>query len=73
MVCPHYTAECVIYLSLAVLGAPDGAWINRTVFTALVFVSCNLAVTASTTKEWYIAKFGRDKVGYRWRMIPFAF
>ncbi|KAL8669569.1 MAG: hypothetical protein Q9168_005851 [Polycauliona sp. 1 TL-2023] len=73
MVCPHYTAECVIYLSLAIIGAPDDAWINRTVFNALVFVVCNLAVTASTTKEWYIAKFGREKVGYRWRMIPFIF
>ncbi|KAL8895136.1 MAG: hypothetical protein Q9192_003823 [Flavoplaca navasiana] len=73
MVCPHYTAECVIYLSLAIMGAPEGAWINRTVFTALIFVASNLAVTASTTKEWYTAKFGRENVEYRWRMIPFIF
>ena len=73
MVCPHYTAECVIYLSLAILGAPHGAWINRTVFTALIFVASNLAVTASTTKEWYTAKFGKENVEYRWRMIPFIF
>ncbi|CAL8576483.1 hypothetical protein XPA_002363 [Xanthoria parietina] len=73
MVCPHYAAESIIYLSLAILGAPEGAWMNRTVFTALVFVACNLAITASTTKEWYMAKFGREKVEYRWKMIPFVF
>ncbi|KAL8737367.1 MAG: hypothetical protein Q9181_001742 [Wetmoreana brouardii] len=72
-VCPHYTAECVIYLSLAIIGSPEGAWVNRTVFTALVFVATNLAVTASTTKEWYVQKFGKEKVGHRWRMIPFVF
>ncbi|KAI4236730.1 MAG: hypothetical protein L6R40_006074 [Gallowayella cf. fulva] len=73
MVCPHYTAECLIYFSLAVMGAPQGAWINRTVFSALLFVASNLAVTASATKHWYMQKFGREKVETRWRMIPFVF
>ncbi|KAL8682339.1 MAG: hypothetical protein Q9186_001615 [Xanthomendoza sp. 1 TL-2023] len=73
MVCPHYMAECVIYLSLAILGAPEGLWINRTVFAALIFVASNLGVTASTTKQWYMGKFGKEKVEYRWRMIPFVF
>lgn len=31
-ICPHYTAECLIYLSLAFISAPKGALINRTMF-----------------------------------------
>lgn len=42
-------------------------------FTAFMFVFINLAVTASVTKEWYIKKFGKEKVEYRWIMIPHVF
>lgn len=73
MICPHYTAECVLYLSLAIMGTPHGAWINYTILSAFAFVFVNLAVTASTTKEWYIKKFGKEKVEYRWIMIPYIF
>ena len=73
MICPHYTAECIIYMSLAILGAPEGTWVNPTILYALIFVTINLAVTASTTKEWYVEKFGKDKVEYRWSMIPYVF
>ncbi len=69
-ICPHYTMECLIYLSLAFIAAPEGALINRTVFTAFVFVSANLTVTAATSKEWYERKFGKEAVAYRWIMIP---
>ncbi|KAL8690082.1 MAG: hypothetical protein Q9218_004396 [Villophora microphyllina] len=72
-VCPHYTTECVIYLSLAMLGAPKGAWINRTIFAGLVFVAINLGVTASTTKVYYMKRFGKEKVEYRWKMIPLVY
>ncbi|KAI4171522.1 MAG: hypothetical protein LQ348_006922, partial [Seirophora lacunosa] len=70
MVCPHYTAESAIYLALAILGAPRGAWMNQTIATAFVFVAVNLAVTAAATKKWYMKKFGKEKVDYRWTMIP---
>ena len=70
LICPHYTAECVIYLSLAVLSAPKGAVVNKTMFAALIFVSTNLAVTASMSKEWYERKFGKESVRKRWKMIP---
>ncbi|KAK0509934.1 hypothetical protein JMJ35_007328 [Cladonia borealis] len=70
LVCPHYTAECVIYLSLAIISAPRGAVINKTMFTAFLFVSTNLAVTASMTKEWYERKFGKEAVAKRWKIMP---
>lgn len=73
LICPHYNMECLIYLSLAFLAAPEGAWINRTILTGLVFVSVNLGVTASTSKEWYENKFGKEKVAGRWKMVPFIF
>ncbi len=73
LICPHYTVECLIYLSMAFLAAPEGAWINRTILAGLVFVSVNLGVTASTSKEWYENRFGKDKVSGRWKMIPLIF
>lgn len=62
--------ECLIYLSLAFIAAPKGALINRTMFTALGFVSANLTVTAATSKEWYERKFGKEAVAHRWIMVP---
>ena len=73
IVCPHYFAECLIYASLAILGAPKSAWINKTMASALLFVLVNLGVTASTSKEWYAQKFGREKVARRWKMIPLVY
>ena len=73
IVCPHYFAECLIYASMTLLGAPRGAWINKTVGSALLFVLANLGVTASTSKEWYARKFGKEKVAGRWNMIPFVY
>ena len=73
IICPHYLAECVIYTSLAILGTPKGAWFNRTLCSALLFVTVNLGVTASTSKEWYAQKFGKQKVAGRWKMIPFVY
>ena len=73
IVCPHYFAECLIYLSMAILGAPNGAWINKTVASALLFVLVNLGATASISKEWYAQKFGKEKVEGRWKMIPFVY
>ena len=70
IVCPHYTAECVIYASMAILAAPRGAWVNRTLLSVLAFVSVNLGITASTSKNWYAKKFGKETVERRWNMIP---
>ena len=73
LVCPHYFTECLIYLSLAIIGAPKGAPINRTISTALIFVAVNLGVTASVSKEWYEEKFGGEAVAERWKMVPWLF
>jgi 3-oxo-5-alpha-steroid 4-dehydrogenase 3 len=72
-VCPHYTCECLLYLSMAVATAPHGAWCNWTLLCALTFVGVNLGVTASGTRKWYVDKFGPGAIGGKWNMIPFVF
>ncbi|KAL3478731.1 hypothetical protein BJX99DRAFT_98985 [Aspergillus californicus] len=73
LICPHYTAECMIYLSIALLAAPKGETVNKTVMSALVFVAVNLGITASSTRQWYRQKFGEDAVRGKWNMIPIIF
>ena len=70
LICPHYTAECLIYLSLAIISAPRGAVVNKTMVSALVFVVVNLGITASTSIAWYERKFGKQAVAHRWKLIP---
>lgn len=72
-VCPHYGAECIIYLSLALLAAPPGQMVNKTVLACFAFVAVNLGLTARTTKEWYMQKFGKEAVQDRWLMIPWVY
>ncbi|KXX76406.1 Polyprenol reductase 2 [Madurella mycetomatis] len=72
-ICPHYTCECLLYLSMAVATAPRGAWCNRTLLCGLVFVAVNLGVTALGTRKWYAEKFGVDSVANKRNMIPFIF
>jgi 3-oxo-5-alpha-steroid 4-dehydrogenase 3 len=71
LVCPHYTCEIAIYVLLSFLSAPQGQLVNWTVVCGAIFVISNLGVTAAGTKEWYVEKFGKDKVGARTVMIPF--
>lgn len=73
LICPHYTTECLIYLSLALIAAPGGEPINKTILAALIFVMVNLGITADMSKEWYEKKFGKESVVGRWRMLPFIF
>ena len=71
--CPHYTCECLLYLSLAVVAAPEKQFCNSTLLCGLAFVAVNLGVTANGTRQWYMAKFGAERAKSRWRMIPFVF
>ena len=73
VLCPHYTAECAIYLSLALLAAPGGEIINKSVLCGLLFVVVNLSSTAYNTDKWYKAKFGEDSVRGKWKMLPGIF
>jgi 3-oxo-5-alpha-steroid 4-dehydrogenase 3 len=73
LLCPHYTCECLLYLSMAVAGAPEGAWYNRTLLCGLAFVVTNLSVTAAGTRKWYVDKFGADSINDKWNMIPLLF
>ncbi|KAI5928607.1 hypothetical protein F4810DRAFT_12479 [Camillea tinctor] len=73
LVCPHYTCECLLYLSLAITAAPKGQLYNKTLLCAVLFVSINLGVTANGTKRWYCDKFGQEKVHGKWKMIPGVF
>ncbi|ROW17488.1 hypothetical protein VPNG_00909 [Cytospora leucostoma] len=73
LVCPHYTCECVIYLSLAIVAAPEGQLCNTTLLSALIFVAVNLGVTAHGTRSWYTEKFGPEKVAGRRILIPLLY
>ncbi|KAK4918374.1 hypothetical protein LTR66_016877 [Elasticomyces elasticus] len=73
VVCPHYGAECVIYLSLALVAAPRGEFINKTMLTCFIFVAVNLGLTARNTKEWYAQKFGNESVKDWWFMVPYVY
>ena len=73
IVCPHYTAECFIYLALAIISAPHGRTLNASVSAGLLFVVSNLAVTADSAWNWYSEKFGQEGVRNRWRMVPYLY
>lgn len=73
IVSPHYTCECALYLALAIVAAPEGRSVNRTLLCTVMFVAVNLGATAAGTKQWYIEKFGADKVRGKWRMIPWLY
>jgi 3-oxo-5-alpha-steroid 4-dehydrogenase 3 / polyprenol reductase len=73
VLCPHYTAECAIYLALSFLAAPRGEMINKTVLSGFLFVIINLGITAHNTKQWYKTKFGEESVRGKWKMIPGVF
>lgn len=73
VLCPHYTSECMVYLAIAILAAPPGYVLSKTVAAGLGFVFANLAVTADSTREWYVERFGAEKVAGRRRMIPYLY
>lgn len=73
IISPHYSAECLIYLSLALIAAPPGRLINRTLLSALAFIVANLTIAARMSKEWYTRKFDEEKVKEKWAMVPLIF
>lgn len=73
IISPHYTSECVIYLGLAIAGAPPGQPLNKTIATVLFFEAINLGITAESTREWYSEKFGAKRIEGRWRIFPYVY
>lgn len=69
---PHYFAECIEYLGLALICAPSGHVFSRSVLCCLVFVVVNLGVTADGTRTWYVERFGAEKIRGKSRMMPFV-
>jgi len=63
----------MIYLAIAIIAAPGDQLLNKTVLAGLGFVASNLAVTADSTRKWYVVKFGEKKVESRWRMVPYLY
>ncbi|KAB8343165.1 hypothetical protein FH972_022755 [Carpinus fangiana] len=72
-ICPHYLAECFIYLSLAIVAAPQGHILNWTIVSGLMFVGINLGVTAKGTRLWYARKFNDERIMLKACMIPGIF
>ncbi|CUS12811.1 unnamed protein product [Tuber aestivum] len=63
LVCPHYFAECLVYLGLTIMSAPRvGGPFNVTMLTALIFVGVNLGAASMLNREWYIGKFGEKSM-----------
>ncbi len=63
----------MIYLAIAIIAAPGDEFLNKTVLAGLSFVASNLAVTADSTRKWYVEKFGEKELEGRWRMVPYLY
>jgi 3-oxo-5-alpha-steroid 4-dehydrogenase 3 len=69
--CPHYLAECVLYLGLCVAHASDDATRTRSALAMLLAVFANLALAARRNHAWYLKnmpEYPRD----RWAMVPYV-
>jgi 3-oxo-5-alpha-steroid 4-dehydrogenase 3 len=70
IVCPHYLADILIYLSMCILNKCQ----NLTLLAGLLWTIINLTVTASETEKWYKASFGskytKTFAGGRWVILP---
>ncbi|KAI8996856.1 3-oxo-5-alpha-steroid 4-dehydrogenase-domain-containing protein [Pilobolus umbonatus] len=73
LVTPHYLADILIYLSLAILYQFKNSIIN----CGLLWTLINLSITSNETKTWYEEHFKskyRDAFpGGRWRIIPYLY
>ena len=66
LLCPHYTAELVIYLAFAMLRSCLLQWL------ALVWTAVNLSITAHKTRQWYASKWPEGEWTRRWTIVPFV-
>ncbi|KAI8576150.1 hypothetical protein K450DRAFT_214650 [Umbelopsis ramanniana AG] len=70
VVCPHYLADILIYVSLCILNRLQ----NLTLMAGLLWTIINLSVTAGETERWYKKSFGSKYantfVRGRWIVLP---
>jgi 3-oxo-5-alpha-steroid 4-dehydrogenase 3 len=70
VVCPHYLADILIYVSLCILNELR----NLTLMAGLLWTTINLSVTAGETERWYKKSFGSKYSNTfargRWIVLP---
>ena len=66
LLCPHYTAELMIYLSFATMRSCLLQWL------ALFWTTVNLSITAQKTRHWYANKWPHGDWTSRWTLVPFV-
>jgi hypothetical protein len=62
-ICPHYNCEIFIYLSFVLI------YPKLIILFIWIWVICNLYVTATKTKQWYMKKFSQQKIVIEKRVI----
>ncbi|KAK9381458.1 uncharacterized protein V2V93DRAFT_391157 [Kockiozyma suomiensis] len=68
LVCPHYTAEIVVYISIAVICDFSSATVAVIIWTIV-----NLGASAEQSRAFYVDKFGEKVVDGKYNIIPFVF
>ncbi|KAK9460144.1 uncharacterized protein V1516DRAFT_679042 [Lipomyces oligophaga] len=66
LVCPHYTAEILIYISIPIV---CGALTPGTT-AVVVWTIVNLCASAEQSREFYTRRFGESSVAGKWKVIP---
>ena len=66
LLCPHYTAELLVYLSFVMLRSCLLQWL------ALVWTAVNLSITAHKTRHWYASKWPHADWTSKWNIVPFV-
>lgn len=70
---PHYLAEIVIYVGIAIMVSSHTGKLHLSLYLMIAFTIINLSITANGTHQWYLDNF-KDKVPKeRRRIIPFLF
>jgi len=67
LLCPHYTAELLIYISFALMRPCVLQWL------ALLWTAVNLSTTAFKTRHWYASQWPYGEWRNRWTIVPYIF
>ena len=70
---PHYSLEWIEWTGFWILGAAWGLgwnWMNSAALLFLLNELATMSPRAASGISWYEQKFGRDKIGRKWVIIP---